>query len=74
MDIEDAQSTDILDDVIVVVHEVSSCDLNVEREQADLSRPTFMEIVKRVQSITGTSEGRAVETVRYVMSELDKAS
>jgi hypothetical protein len=70
---ESADATEI-EDVMNVVHEVRICDLTVEREPTDLSRPTFMEIVKKVQSLTGVSEGRAVETVRYVMSELDKAS
>ena len=70
---ESADATEI-EDVIGVVHDVRICDLTVRWEPTDLSRPTFMEIVKKVQSLTGVSEGRAVETVRYVMSELDKAS
>lgn len=56
---------DLIAEVTDVVHCVKANNLGC---------PNFMSVVKKVQNLTGTSEMRAVEIVRYVMRELEQAS
>lgn len=60
-------------DLIAEVTNVVHC-VKVQREPDSLDCSHFMSVVKKVQNLTGTSEMRAVEIVRYVMRELEQAS